>query len=67
MRETSAGSNWAYSPNGGARLVRRVLLLCVQPTPESSFGDVLDVDAAATIRHSGERIELKSRRPSKLC
>ncbi len=41
------------------RLVRRVLLLCVKPTPESIFGDVpdLNVAEAITLSKRKDRVE----------
>ncbi len=64
MRETSAGTDWDKSPNGRTPPSGRVMLLCLNRTPESMFGDVPDLDAAAAIRFARKRIERRSRRPS---
>ncbi len=40
----------------------RVLFICVKPISESIFGDVPELDVAAAIKVSRERIEWKSRR-----
>ncbi len=63
VRETSAG-NWVghILRMHEHRLVWRVLLICVKPIPESIFGDVPELDVAAAIKVSRERIEWKSRR-----
>ncbi len=50
-----------------SRLVRKVLLQCFRPTPESIFGDVLDLDVLAAIHLANDRIEWEKNRPSKRC
>ncbi len=40
---------------------------CVMPTPDSTFGDLIDLDVNATIRLVKDRLEWKKNRPSKRC
>ncbi len=35
--------------HGGNRTVRKILLRCVKPTPESTFGDVPDLNISKAI------------------
>ncbi len=49
------------------RLVRNVLLNCVQPTKESLFGDIPDLDVEKAIENAGGREKWKKIGPSQRC
>ncbi len=49
------------------RTVRQVLLQCVQPTAESFFGEVPDLNIDKAFQIAKNRIEWKNLRPSKRC
>ncbi len=49
------------------RLVRKVLLNCVQPTKESLYGDIPDVDVEKAIESARDREKWKKIRPSQRC
>ncbi len=49
------------------RAVRQVLLICVNPTLELSFGNQIDPDVNGAISLAKVRIERKKNRPLKLC
>ncbi len=49
------------------RAIRRVRMNCVRPTPDSLFGDVLDLDSRKAAEIAKDREKWKSLRPSKRC
>ncbi len=49
------------------RVIRRVLMNCVRPTPDSLFGDVPDRDSRKAAEIAKDREKWKSLRPSKHC
>ncbi len=49
------------------RLVRKVLLNCVQPTQESLYGDIPDLDVRRAMEIAQDREKWKKIRPSQHC
>ncbi len=49
------------------RLVRKVLLNCVQPIKESLYGDIPDLDVEKAIETARDREKWKKIRPSQRC
>ncbi len=49
------------------RTVRKILLSCVKPTPESIFGDVPDLNITKAILDAKNRSKWKKLRPSSRC
>ncbi len=49
------------------RVIRRVLMNCVRPSPDSLFGDAPELDSRKEAEISKDRENWKSLRPSKRC
>ncbi len=69
MRARDRPSNWLDQifRQEEHRVIRRVLMNCARPTPDSLFGDVPDLDSKKAPEIAMEREKLKSLRPSKRC
>ncbi len=55
---------WGMDEDG---LVRKVLLNCVQPTKESLYGDIPDLDVEKAIEIAKDREKWKKIRPPQRC